>query len=305
MTFGERLIELRRQKGFKNRVEFANFLHIPSTTLRNYETDTREPNFDFLTSISKQFGVSLDYLLCLTDDPTPVTDRPELTKEETLLLQKYRDLDDLGKFAVDTIINVGYKYSQKLKQVYERLPNNNSSKAAPMRSIPYYQRLASAGTGQWLFDDIPVDTIEIPDVPGGEIADFAIGINGNSMRPLYRDGDILLIHKQDAIDIGDIGLFIVNGESYIKKLGDGRLISLNKNFSDILLNETARCVGQALCTVGDIICSEEDESYANKDSGFMWAAENGNRSEDAQKMAKHLEGFAHQLLLNRNRHNEQ
>mgnify|MGYP002225588370 CR=1 FL=1 len=41
---------------------------IPSTTLRNYETDVREPGHTFLKQISEFFNVSVDYLLGLTNE---------------------------------------------------------------------------------------------------------------------------------------------------------------------------------------------------------------------------------------------
>ena len=63
MTFGERLTELRIENGYNKRNEFAEKLGIPSTTLRNYETDAREPGHTFLKQISEFFNVSVDYLL--------------------------------------------------------------------------------------------------------------------------------------------------------------------------------------------------------------------------------------------------
>ena len=68
MTFGERLTELRVSAGNTKRNDFADKLGIPSTTLRNYETDVREPGHTFLKQISEFFNVSVDYLLGLTNE---------------------------------------------------------------------------------------------------------------------------------------------------------------------------------------------------------------------------------------------
>ena len=68
MTFGERLTQLRKENGYATRNEFADKLGIPGTTLRNYETNAREPGHTFLKQISEFFNVSVDYLLCLTDE---------------------------------------------------------------------------------------------------------------------------------------------------------------------------------------------------------------------------------------------
>ena len=42
MTIGERIIEQRKKLGL-TRIQLAQDLDIPHTTLRNYETDQREP----------------------------------------------------------------------------------------------------------------------------------------------------------------------------------------------------------------------------------------------------------------------
>ena len=41
MTFGKRLMQLRKEHGYRNRDAFAAELGIPANTLRNYEMDIR------------------------------------------------------------------------------------------------------------------------------------------------------------------------------------------------------------------------------------------------------------------------
>lgn len=50
----------------------------------------------------------------------------------------------------------------------------------------------------------------------------------------------------EEIVIGEIGIFLVNNESYVKKLGNSELISLNPEFPNIPLNETAKCMGRVI-----------------------------------------------------------
>ena len=66
------------------------------------------------------------------------------------------------------------------------------------------------------------------------------------MFPVYKDGDTLLIEMTDEIEIGEIGIFLVDGESYVKKLGNGELISLNPEFKNITLTESSRCMGKVI-----------------------------------------------------------
>ena len=67
--------------------------------------------------------------------------------------------------------------------------------------------MAQAGAGRLFSDDgIPKagpgwDEIDFPDI-GGDGA-FALEVQGDSMRPLYRDGDVIIVSRQAAIRKGD------------------------------------------------------------------------------------------------------
>lgn len=97
MTFGERLIQLREEIGYTNRTEFAKKIGIPSTTLRNYETNVREAGHKFLILMSEFFDVSIDYLLCVTDERErknkSSNNLENLPKDEKEALNLYKELD--------------------------------------------------------------------------------------------------------------------------------------------------------------------------------------------------------------------
>ncbi|MGO5544330.1 S24 family peptidase [Blautia sp. HCP3S3_H10_1] len=52
------------------------------------------------------------------------------------------------------------------------------------------------------------------------------------MEPLYLDGQIIWIHKQETLEEGEIGVFFLDGDAYVKKYHQSdsgiQLISLNK-----------------------------------------------------------------------------
>lgn len=115
MTFGERLTDLRISAGYIKRNEFADKLGIPSTTLRNYETDVREPGHTFLKQVSEFFNVSVDYLLGLTDDKE-VLSSFRLKSTEYTHIEKYRSLDPHGKDMVDTVLDKEFDRCQSIKK---------------------------------------------------------------------------------------------------------------------------------------------------------------------------------------------
>lgn len=63
---GQRLKELREEKGYTQK-QLAEKLGINSVTYLHYEKEQREPPLALLADISRFYGVSVDYLLGLSD----------------------------------------------------------------------------------------------------------------------------------------------------------------------------------------------------------------------------------------------
>ena len=74
---------------------------------------------------------------------------------------------------------------------------------------------ASAGFGDFL-DDEQYEIVEFPEssVPTG--SDFAVHVDGDSMEPLYLNGQLVWVQRCDNIHPGEVGLFVIDGNGYIK-----------------------------------------------------------------------------------------
>lgn len=81
-----------------------------------------------------------------------------------------------------------------------------------MREIVYYDLPVCAGNG--LYTDSPCSSRL---TTSNQEADYAIKLSGHSMEPIYSDGVILLVKKQEVLNEGDIAIINVNGESYCRK----------------------------------------------------------------------------------------
>ena len=114
--------------------------------------------------------------------------------------------------------------------------------------LPYFRAGVSAGTGIFILGNEAEDEIELPALPEYEAADFAIDVNGDSMEPDFSHEDIALVQRDAELRIGDIGVFIVNGEAFIKELGEKELISRNKNYKNIPIHEgdNVVCMGKVI-----------------------------------------------------------
>ena len=249
---GEKLKEIREQTGL-NKKDFASHIGIKYTTYNNYETGDREPSSDFLIMISQKFDVSIDYILGLQEEKE-IKHSYELKSVEYNHIEKYRSLDPYGQETVSYILDREYERVASLQKQEGRI-RELEAETAPLRIIAYYQKLASAGSGDYLFDDIPTTFIKVNDSPIARQADFVIGVNGQSMEDTYFDGDKVLVEKTHNVPIGEIGIFIRETECFIKEVGENRLISHNKNkeqYPDIIPDERRiDTIGIVLGKVGE------------------------------------------------------
>lgn len=220
--------ELLTQKGFK----------ASESTIYSWENGNSQPTPGALLTMCEAYEVD-DILTTFGYNGYNEDGSLQLNIYEIDMVEKYRTLDTYGQDAVNSILKIEYDRCQIKEDSFTYTPDN-------VRSIGYYQKLASAGTGQVIFNDVPVERIQIPNLPEYEKAAYAIGVNGNSMEPFCYDGDILLVEPTVQVNIGEIGIFIVDGEAYVKELGENELISLNKDYPNIQLTEYSSCMGKVI-----------------------------------------------------------
>ncbi len=246
-----KLKEGRINKGLKQS-DVTKCTGIKNTTLSNYENGITEPDIDTFLQLCEFYELDYAGILAEAYGLSVQGEDFKIKPSEIEYVKRYRFITEHssdGAKVVDTVLEREYSIAEKLKEQSEQLQQMNmeiSEEILPLRIISYYQKLASAGTGQVIFDDTAVDRIEIPDIPKYKRVSYAIGVNGHSMEPLYYDGDILLIEPTCEVEVGEIGIFIVDGQAYVKKLGIGELISLNKGYGNIPLTEYSNCMGRVV-----------------------------------------------------------
>ena len=159
-----------------------------------------------------------------------------LTQKEHNMINQYRALDSFGIKTVDYILNTEYERNKYYENEVEYLFKIR------------YDLPVAAGLGISLDADIENNLVKIPKSRDGDYSDFIIFIRGDSMEPTYYDGDNVLVKAQPAIDIGQVGIFVLNGDGYIKEMGLGKLISHNKKYTPIILHESdeIKCCGLVL-----------------------------------------------------------
>ena len=185
----------------------------------------------------------------MTDDKE-VLSSFRLKSSEYAHIEKYRSLDPHGQDMVDTILVKEYERVSKYGKltapatIIEFHPKQDNN----LLVFPYFRAGVSAGSGIFILGNEAEDEIELPALPEYEAADFAIDVNGDSMEPDFSHEDIALVQRDAEMHIGDIGVFIVNGDAFIKELGEKELISRNKDYKNIPIHEgdNVVCMGKVI-----------------------------------------------------------
>ena len=219
-----------------------------STVKSILENGIGKASYVNICKICESVGITADKLEDMIKNNK--TKEPELSKEDYERIRKYKLISDYspdGAVVVDTVLDREYAIAEQLREQKEQLEKVQrmdmevSEEIVPLRLWSYYGKIACAGTG-FIFDDIPSDTVQAPDAN----ADFIIGVNGDSMEPDYSDGEKLYIKKVERINPGEVGIFTINNECFLKEYGKDGLVSRNKKYDDIPGNEDVRLIGKVV-----------------------------------------------------------
>ncbi len=193
-TVGRRLAEGRRRLGL-NQAAFARRLgelgvEIGLRGYAKWETGETVPGAYQLLAAARLLGEdSLDYFTGAA---------PELNEEGLRRLRDYRE---------DLVASGRYR------------PFPAAKEAVPLREMLFSRLRPSAGPGNALDEEFfekrlfPADA-----VPPG--ADFAVCVDGDSMEPVYRDGQLVWVQRCARLRPGETGLVCYDGSSYVKVYGE-------------------------------------------------------------------------------------
>ena len=214
---GSRIRKLREARNLTPE-ELAEKLGVSRVAVNRYETGARKANQDTLYDLARIFHVSINDLF-----PSTTSDN-----NSQALIDIYEQLlPNRQKY----VFNYANKQLVQQKNAY-------SSKIGENKHIVYLYGAVSAGTGEYIpeDEDQPEEVVVEGNVPDH---DFAVRVNGDSMEPVFNNGQIIYVNKIDKAEVRNNQFVIaeVDGNFFVKKLrlADGNidLISLNKKYPDI------------------------------------------------------------------------
>ncbi len=248
MNFSDRVKVLKKEKGMTTEALAAASGVALSTLNKVLSGDGDSIKLSNAVAIADALGCSIEHLA------TGKAEAPAITDAEKEHLEKYRALDTHGVRICDFILQEEYLRCASAQPKTARMEIPESvfrANAKPhMLTIPFYGDRVSAGLGEHL-DSTEVTEISVVETEKTKRADFALRVSGNSMEPRFHDGDILLVENKPQIEVGELGIFICDGEGYFKQFGGDRLISLNPDYAPIPLSsfDSFSCRGGVIGTL--------------------------------------------------------
>lgn len=259
-TYIDRIKLLKAQKKITND-QLASMTGIPLGTLSKLLAGMSDsPKLSNIIAICGALDCSVEYIVSGTPENT---NNYTLNAEEIRLVEEYRKLDDWGRDLVETVVS---KASERLAEAVVEAPAKPEKTARILptiatgnryaeeqrvrtgkRPIKMYRLPVSAGVGEYLEEDV-AETINIPNNEKTAEADYALRISGSSMEPKYQNGDILLVQHSDGVEVGELGIFLLDGSGFFKAYGGDRLLSLNPEYAPILLKDFSdvQCKGRVV-----------------------------------------------------------
>ena len=287
MTLGESIKKARIEKGYTQK-QLGELCGMADSAIRRYENGAAKPKLSTLRRITDalkihivDLGPTLNFYsveelredLEKSDKKIKITFSTKMPdsvegKKRNNLIEIFNELSSHGKdeaphllYAFSSLNSTGQseavKRIRELSKIegyrkddpeYDPEYQKASAPESKIIVLPYFRAGVSAGSGIFILGNEAEDVIELPDLPEYEAADFAIDINGDSMEPDFSHDDIALVQQDAELSPGDIGVFVINGDAFIKELGENELISRNKDYKNIPIHEgdNVVCMGKVI-----------------------------------------------------------
>ncbi|HGO3345203.1 TPA: S24 family peptidase [Staphylococcus aureus] len=242
MGIGEGLKKLRKNKNMTMEQlatdlnnKYPDLMKLTKGKISKWENEKEEPRLSTAKILAEYFNVKINDLYSESNttykddnDITSIYNKLTPPRQENVLNYANSQLDE-QKSKGDNVVDIN-SYKQ------DKTPVNVNG-------------CVSAGVGERLHDEtLFTEMVKAPVPPH----DLALKVNGDSMEPMFKDGEIIFVEKTHNIKNGQIGIFIIEEEAYVKKVfvEDDRLtlVSLNKEYRDLHFyrNESVRLVGKVI-----------------------------------------------------------
>ena len=245
--YGSFIRERRKSMGMKQE-DLANLVGVKTISVTQWESGRNRPDVGTIIPLCRALKITPN------DFFFGRISKSILKPEEESLLTTFRILPD---------------HDRELLQAFATVMAEKHSAGMMKHCIDSFEKIthsmnyAAAGASTAMGDDeseqLYVRKELIP-----RKTDMIITVSGHSMEPDYQWGDEVFVEETESLEIGEIGIFIVDGVGYIKQYFGKLLHSINPAEDDIKLSDfdNFRIVGRVLGKV-------PHEAYPTKEEQAM------------------------------------
>ena len=181
--------------------DFGNLVDKNKSTISRWINGTRFPSIEEAEMIADKFGIPLEVLL--------------------FGARNVEDLFDVYIKLVESRQIEVYNFAEQQLEEQQQM------------EVYHDDYVGQTAAGEPIEGQQPVPII------GAETVKLLV--NGDSMDPMFKDGDIIRYQPQPELENGEIGVFAINGGVTMKRFrsnNDIRLESLNDKYEDLVIKET-------------------------------------------------------------------
>ena len=233
---GQMIRKYRTEAGL-DQGKLAEQLGFSKTAVGNWELGLTRPDVDTIPRLCELLNVPVTELLGLPNETA-------MSGEDRKVLDIYHQLDKYNRHTVSQVMD---------RLLFQQDAKEKARLRAAYIDLCLYEDAAAAGIGTPMLDYAESQKVYAlkSRIPGS--ADTVIHVNGNSMEPTYPNGCYVYVNTDQEAAYGQVGIFIVDGEAYIKEYQPEGLVSHNKRYKTIRIGEDAdvRCCGRVTGIVED------------------------------------------------------
>lgn len=210
----------------------ADILGVSRNTVNNWIGDKYKPEHEQIVRICSILGITLNELYGYSD-------KDELSRAEKNIIRNYRMLSETNKRTVEKIV---------YDILDEELAEQDRYLKSSFRLIEMPKTKAAAGQGSD-YMDVPADHVFIRKNDCSRNADAIIAVSGDSMLPIYHDGDLVYVEYTDTALPGEDVICTTADGGVIKRVtAENRLQSVNPllPFGDKGEDDNVRIIGRVL-----------------------------------------------------------
>ena len=239
-------IHLFREKIGMEQKALGQAIGISANAISNWENGRSRPDVNLLPAICETLHITLNDLFAL---PSPAARN---TERDQQLLDRFHRLNTGHKIAVEKMAD-SLLYAQKVENHRE------------VRQLKLMDRPLAAGIGDPTEFEEESEPIFVYASDDADRADYVFKVNGDSMTPDFKDGDLVFVQSLpigSRMSYGDVGAFIVGNEMYIKEYEEDGLHSINPNYPVLRFGdeESVYLIGRVLSVMDKAEIASQEEA---------------------------------------------